>query len=99
MTVPYRPSNGTEGGFFYDDWCAKCQRESGTRQCKIFTAALSFGIDDPKYPKQWVSDDDGWPGNPRCTAFEERRAPVRRTMIRERRQFSLLLRRNEGKQP
>lgn len=72
-TEPYRPSNGTEGEFFYAEWCARCQREAGARKCGIIFAAMTYDEDDPEYPKEWVCDADSYPGNPRCTAFEDSR--------------------------
>ena len=88
-TEPYRPSNGTAGEMFRQDWCERCHREQGGRQCKILTATLIHSVDESGYPKEWVRDVEGWPGNPRCTAFEEPRAPVHHTLIKDRRQISL----------
>lgn len=87
MTIPWRPSNGTGGDIFYEDWCAKCHREQGARQCKIFTKTLIFREDEPGYPKEWVSDDDG--RNPRCTAFREPTQRARRMTIKDKRQGML----------
>jgi len=73
MTKPYRPSNGTEGDYFMADFCNKCAREAAYRRdpdandcCDILVMTFAVGIDDPAYPKEWVTDDKG----PRCTAFE-----------------------------
>jgi hypothetical protein len=44
-TEPYRPSNGTAGEIFRQDWCARCHREAGGRQCKILTATLIYSVD------------------------------------------------------
>lgn len=65
MSKPYRPSNGTEGEFFYCDWCAKCARENEDDHCEILTRSMVFSIGDDEYPVEWVEDEDG----PRCTAF------------------------------
>lgn len=69
-TELYRPSNGTEGDFFYDRWCAHCEHEAHER-CEIFTASLIHKIDEPEYPTEWVETADvAWEQrDPRCTAF------------------------------
>ena len=70
-TIPYRPSNGTEGELFMSQWCARCQRDRGSREadgdgCDIIAMTMAFNIRDPEYPKEWRQD--GLSG-PRCTAF------------------------------
>ena len=30
----YRPSNGTEAGIFYSNWCENCKYEKGKNKCK-----------------------------------------------------------------
>jgi hypothetical protein len=74
MSKPYRPSNGTEGDYFQNDWCEKCARDQAFRNnpdsgdgCPIVAATLIFDIHESEYPKEWIEDDDG--SNPRCTAF------------------------------
>ncbi len=74
MTKPYRPSNGTEGECFYENWCLHCSRDAAFRDdpdsgdgCPIVASTYVFEINDPLYPKEWIEDDDG--SNPRCTAF------------------------------
>ena len=88
-TRPYRPSNGTEGNFFYENWCARCQRESHGRQCNIFTRTLALDIGEKGYPKEWVRDISGWPGDPRCTAFDPAHPIVRSNIIKDKRQEDL----------
>jgi hypothetical protein len=74
---PYRPSNGTEGQFFMEEWCLRCARDAAFRNdkpehgCRILARTLLYDIDDPNYPKEWVrrSNDNEWPGSARCTAF------------------------------
>jgi len=69
----YRPSNGTEGEWFYGAFCAHCIRESASRTenadpgdgCDILAATYAFGISDPNYPREWRYVD----GKPVCTAF------------------------------
>lgn len=73
---PYRPSNGTEGELFYENWCADCRRDAAYRRdegdsCDIVACAMAFNIGDPDYPKEWVIGADG---QPKCTAFEEERS-------------------------
>lgn len=69
---PYRPSNGTEGADFQDHWCCNCERDSGysddtpERGCQILADTFAFDIKDPRYPKEWVYDKDGYGC---CTAF------------------------------
>ena len=89
-TRPYRPCNGDEGDWFMGQWCSRCER--GRRQdrpCRILGMTMGLDVDDPGYPKEWVRDAEGWPGNPRCTAFESRMpSSVRRVVkiIRDKRQ-------------
>lgn len=73
MSNPYRPSNGTEGCIFEQQFCDRCERERGWREdsmkhdaCDIHTWALAVGIDHERYPAEWIEDGNG----PRCTAFE-----------------------------
>lgn len=72
MADPYRPSNGTEGADFMDEWCNRCARDAAFREdpdncdgCSIAAATFAFEIDHPEYPKEWITDEKG----PRCTAF------------------------------
>ena len=73
MIRPYRPSNGTEGEGFFGRFCANCWRDRVYREsdgergrgCPILARSLAFELEDPRYPKEWVRDDDG----ARCTAF------------------------------
>jgi len=78
---PYRPSNGTEGEIFDDEWCANCERDRLFREdpdrhdgCPIVAAALAYDVDDPEYPAEWVEvptiAPDGLMVNcGKCTAF------------------------------
>lgn len=69
---PYRPSNGTEGEIFMEQWCAKCERDRAHREdwsfdgCPIIVDASALPITDPDYPKEWQY---GREGAPICTAF------------------------------
>ena len=70
----YRPSNGTEGMIFYDQWCNECVREIPVRErgdfehgCQIYADTQVLSIDEEGYPEEWTYDKDG---EPCCTAFE-----------------------------
>lgn len=77
MAELYRPSSGTEGEWFINNWCRECERDkcqNGTKPmsecqpedfCQIIGKTMFMDVDDPDYPKEWVEDGDG----PRCTAF------------------------------
>lgn len=74
MTIAYRPSNGTEGELFMERFCYRCKHDDKYQRtqdpedgCPIIPGTLIYEIDDPKYPTEWVQDDDG--ANARCTAF------------------------------
>lgn len=78
---PYRPSNGTQGADFQDQWCCHCQRDAAFQAdpnaegCEIVAATFCYDITDPKYPKEWVYGNDG---QPKCTAYtEDPTCPVR----------------------
>ena len=69
----YRPSNGSDGELFEEDWCAKCIHDAAFRAdynsadgCPILGMATAVDIDDPRYPKELVEDENG----PRCKSFE-----------------------------
>lgn len=81
-TIPYRPSNGTEGHIFMSHFCFRCARDAKFQEtqaaedgCPIIAAAFMYSRDDPKYPSEWVQGDGGlviYQGGPavRCTAFD-----------------------------
>lgn len=69
----YRPSNGTEGMFFTEHFCAHCIHEKwthtqkdGDKQCDILSNSMLYDRDDSKYPEEWTYDDKG---KPTCTAW------------------------------
>lgn len=82
---PYRPSNGTEGAIFIDNWCAQCERDHGMMAglpledcddnsiCGIIADTYCYAVDDPAYPKEWQYGNDG---QPRCTAYLEKGQPI-----------------------
>ena len=64
---PYRPSNGTEGLMFFEQWCSRCKKDDTFRRddpenselrCSIIDAVFVLDRDDPDYPKEWVYDPD-----------------------------------------
>jgi hypothetical protein len=73
----YRPSNGTEGDGFISKWCGKCARDKSLSEdvdfdeceegecCDIVTMTFMYGVNDPKYPKEWICGKNG----PCCMAF------------------------------
>lgn len=52
----FRPSNGTVGEAFMDDFCHICMRFNG---CEIYPRAMLYQIDEPEYPVEWTYDADG----------------------------------------
>ena len=79
---PYRPSTGTEGAAFENEWCGWCARDAAFRDdpdrgegCQIIADTFAYEITDPRYPKEWVFDRDG---RPCCKAFTtDPKMPVR----------------------
>lgn len=74
---PYRPSNGTEGDWFYAAWCANCWRDRPDEEvyCPIWGLALAMdlGVNISQYPKELVMNEHGVP---RCTAFADLTIPL-----------------------
>jgi hypothetical protein len=75
---PYRPSNGTEGEIFMEQWCERCQHDDQEFEeyCPIVADTMAFDIGDKDYPKEWIYK----PGTdiPICTNFKlETRPKVR----------------------
>ena len=71
MSESYRPSNGTEGIGFYENWCSRCRHDGPDDEdggCQILCRTLTFNVTDSEYPEEWTYDDEG---SPTCTAFEE----------------------------
>ncbi len=63
----YRPSNGTEGELFQEEFCYRCKLDDCDEGCDILLNTMIFGIKNEDYPKEWVFDEDG---RPTCTAFD-----------------------------
>ena len=79
MREKYLPSNGTEGEFFFDDWCRKCARDRSMRDgdpvedcdddelCDIIARAFRGEVDE------WIYGPDD---EPMCTAFVPAGEPI-----------------------
>lgn len=72
---PYRPSNGTCGDMFMEEFCYRCKKEdfneeTGEGGCNILLSTMCYEIGDPEYPKEWMYNAEGCPT---CTAFEKRK--------------------------
>ena len=70
----YKPSSGGEGDWFMAKYCYQCRRfeRRPDQYCKIIPATMFIEKDDPKYPTEWIIQDDGTPeGIPTCTAFDD----------------------------
>lgn len=81
----YRPSNSTEGEFFFDAWCRCCARDNAMREgadlderddnewCDIITRTCTHNVESAEYPVEWQYAKDG---QPCCTAFVEAGEPI-----------------------
>jgi len=73
----YFPSNGTEGDYFTDKWCANCRKDTSLRSkdgrtyCPILTRSLVEGSPI----KQWIYKN----GKATCTSFIDYRAYKKKT--------------------
>jgi hypothetical protein len=78
---PYRPSNGTEGEWFMNDFCHRCRRDRN-QDCEIIPITMGLDTDEDDYPHQWTYDLEG---RPTCTAFVslERSVPAAPRKSRE----------------
>lgn len=70
---PYQPSNGTEGCWFIQKFCENCIHgkhehtvNPNDKPCDILSRTLLHSVDSPKYPKEWIYDQDN---KPTCTAW------------------------------
>lgn len=84
MAEHYRPSCGTEGMCFQEDWCGNCTKNRPNAKdggCKIIVATLIYDVEDADYPPEWRYDDDG---RPICTAFKDKASVVRGPRITNR---------------
>lgn len=54
--------------WFMDMFCNRCAKEECPESfegCPILADTMIYGVDDPRYPKEWIRDENG----PCCTAF------------------------------
>ena len=93
-TKPYRPISAAEGDFFIAAQCGNCTKQDG---CRIVLLTMVRSEDDPKYPKEWVSDADG--NNPRCTAREVTLATVLAEAIKENQELIANCGQNQWPEP
>ncbi|MEH6474458.1 MAG: hypothetical protein V7727_02160 [Sneathiella sp.] len=82
MTIKkYRPSNGSEGDWFFGTYCQHCVREAGNKNCSIFGRTLFHGIEEKEYPSEWRYDEDD---NPICTAFNDRDKAKQKRVVKQK---------------
>jgi hypothetical protein len=65
----YRPSNGTEGMLFYEEWCESCEKQGCIEEgphCEIMNRTLEHDREDEMYPDEWCYDEQGVAC---CTAY------------------------------
>lgn len=71
MSKKYQPSNGTAGEWFTDKYCMHClhcdPNPEGAKQCDILLRSLSYDINDPEYPSEWVYNTEN---KPICTNYQ-----------------------------
>lgn len=72
---PYRPSNGSEGDFFMEEYCMRCFHErylhtmkDNSKKCEILSGMMIYDTADPEYPKELVYDEND---NPVCTKWKK----------------------------
>ena len=82
----YRPSSGTEGFGFMEQWCGNCERDKEWSEgkpfdecgpdeaCQLIADAFAYKVTDPEYPSEWVRAQDG---RPMCLAFKRNGTPYR----------------------
>lgn len=69
----YRPSNGTEGVGFMENFCYHCIHEKWSHtqndadlKCDILSRTMYLNTDDHRYPEEWQYDENN---HPICTAY------------------------------
>jgi hypothetical protein len=69
----FRPSNGTEGMIFVENFCDHCKHEKfchtnndNDKKCDILTNSMMHNVDEPEYPAELIYGDDG---QPTCTKY------------------------------
>ena len=81
----WRPSNGTEGDYFFSRWCCQCERDKSLssdkdfddcdegERCEIINRTFLHDVDHPEYPVEWQYGKDG---QPCCIAFCAKGQPI-----------------------
>lgn len=69
----YRPANGSEGSWFFDQWCDRCRHDDDFKRgiadgCEILGRSLCFDVDEQEYPSEWRYNPDT--SEPECTAYK-----------------------------
>ncbi|HDY89861.1 MAG TPA: hypothetical protein ENH82_17305 [bacterium] len=62
--MKYRPSNGTEGMIFMDEFCDKCYHDRN-EDCEIIVLTMGLEIEHKDYPLEWIYIGE----TPTCTKF------------------------------
>jgi hypothetical protein len=60
VSIPYRPSNGTEREWFLEEFCVRCWYDRN-KDCPIIAESFIRKV------KEWVCEEDG--SNSRCLQF------------------------------
>ena len=70
IIAKYRPSNGTEGEIFMQEFCDSCiyGDPGNEKYCEIIKKTMMFDVDDREYPIEWRYGEDG---QPICTKFKQ----------------------------
>jgi hypothetical protein len=63
-----------EGMWFTDYYCDRCWWDR-KQDCEILAASLWYDFKDPRYPKEWVIDQDDFPRCTRWTDHEPKELP------------------------
>ncbi len=62
--MKYRPSNGTEGMIFMDEFCDRCYYDRN-QDCPIIVLTMCLETEDKDYPPEWIYIGE----TPTCTKF------------------------------
>ena len=64
----FRPSNGTEGMIWMEEFCYCCIHEkwshtqdNNDQKCDIMSRSILYEKKEEGYPTEWVFDPEGWP--------------------------------------
>ena len=67
----WRPSNGTEGEIFIEEYCHNCICDDPENElyCSIIAQSMAYDIDEEQYPSEWQIGKDG---QPTCTNYKQK---------------------------